>query len=364
VVKAILFGDFPPCPTGASTVNYHIAKVLANFDVDLHVHTHIAGMPYECYIYGIKVRGGRVGRFSFESLVKDLDVIRPDVAILSGTWFLWRDVVASCSYHGIPMIGYIVTEGFVDRKYADCLNKLDRIFTPSHHAHRYLSKVIRKPMEVLPHGIDTGLFMSYREPEDVVFYPARYGDERKQTKRVIEAFKKVRERVGAKLLLPGLVNPPIEGVEGLWNSYAYSFKVKTPDFQGVVDVYNRAKLVLSLGEAEGFSLPIIEGWSCSRPVLALDAPPHDEIITDRDFLVKVKERVMKTITVIMGGERVHPTYVANVVDENDLAEKMIYVLENEGLRTEACAKYRERVLDKYDYLKNYVRFYDEVCRLV
>lgn len=358
-MRVAIFGDFPPTTTGGATVNYFLAQTFRWLGCDVRVHTHIAGMPPFYMVQGVTAHGGMTGRFDYNFVLTWLRNVKPDVAVLSGTWFIFRDVVSALAYHNIPCIAYIVAEGRVQPQYAGCLNYASKIFTPSVFAKTHLEKVV-KQAEVVPHGIDVNLFKQTGEPQNYIFYPARLDDPRKQADKLIEAYrKKIESLKNYKLMFSGNPEPP----EDLKDRIIGIGKHPAPRLFDMPQYYSMSNVVVFIGKAEGFGLPVIEGWACMRPVITLDTPPMNEIVTDKDFLVKVAESRPETLTVIMGGEKVPVNIDAKIADVDDLAEKLLHILNNYTSVAEKTIAWRRKVVKEYNYKENYMRICMEALNL-
>jgi len=368
-MKVLLLGDFFPCPTGSANVNYHLAKIFKKMNHEVYVHTHIAGLPKNYTIENIPVFGGMSGKFDFKHLNLLLQNISPNLAILSGTWFLWREVTASLAFCNIPFITYTVCEGLVQPDYCGCLNFAEKLYVPSNFVKEQLTECVRaKKIEILPHGIDLEIFKPQGEPEGYIFYPARYDDERKQVHKLVEAYTRfIYPKKQIKLMVSGKPNPPSylkDHIVGTWNRNDFHPTSHTPSYHRMAYLYNKANVVLNVGEAEGFGLLSVEAMACAKPVITFDTHPYNEIVKDKLFLLKVAERRFKTTKAIMGNEFVYPQYFANLFDPLELAEKILWILDNPKIVEEKKETWRKIAEEKYDYSKNYTKIVKECERIV
>jgi len=365
MVRVVVFGDYPPCPTGGATVNYHLVKVLKGYGFDVSVITHIAGMHRHYEFDGVKVTGGMNGKFNYDFVVNWLSFLKPNIAILSGTWFLWRNVVSALAYHNIPFIAYITSEGEVEGEYVGCLNLAEKIFTPSEFVKLNLARKVKpNRLEILPHGIDVTIFKPLIVPDKIIFYPARWDDPRKQTDKLVEAFKlKFDKLKNFKLMFSGKFTPPSDlsrHIVSLWSLDRF----RPPSIAEMAKHYSKAKVVVNIGKAEGFGMISIEALACMRPVLTFDIQPFNEVVSDRELLVRVAYRKRETIEVIMGGEVIRHPIMANIPDIQDLAEKMVYLAENPQIIHEKGYRWREHIERNYNYKNNYLKVCREIDELV
>ncbi|MBC8430355.1 MAG: glycosyltransferase family 4 protein [Desulfobacterales bacterium] len=135
-------------------------------------------------------------------------------------------------------------------------------------------------LAIIPTGVDTRLFKPlsprrFERPEKKIFYVGRL-DARKGINVLIRAFKEVREKVNAKLVIVG------EGSERLRLTKLAAALAVPVDFVGPVAhdrlpaVYNDADLLVSpsLYEGSAITLVILEAIACGTPTLISDALPE------------------------------------------------------------------------------------------
>ena len=357
MTRVLLVGDFPPVPTGFANVNYHIAKLLSRMGYSLRILTHMLGDGFhEVEGFMVKSLGNR---YEFKKLRDFLSIHRFDVAVLSGPWFLWKEVVPALDCFDIPFIAYTTCEGRVLFDYVAPLMHAEKVLVPSEYARRFLSEYIPcRKMAVLPHGIDTRLFRPILRPQNIIFYPARYGDPRKQTDKVLEAFRRIR-RDGLRLMFSG--KPPSEdGVIGTWSNTHYVHgRTSSPSLREMPLLYSRSNVVVGVG-AEGFYLPSIEAMATRRPIVALDVPPFNEIIGDKRLLVKPTYSIESKSYVYLDRERIPIQYTLHVPDVEELSEK---ILDNLHPSEKDKRRWRRRAERRYNYRINYLQLVREIDRI-
>ena len=139
--------------------------------------------------------------------------------------------------------------------------------------------------------------------------------EHRNTGRVIEAFKSASSRMDATTL-------KIAGAPGgarFWHTQgdpSIEFLPRVSD-EELASVYNGSVAVVASSLFEGFGLPVIEGFGFCVPVITSNINPMMEVAGDAALLVS-------------------PTNVA------DIAQAMISVRQNEGLRANLIARGRAR----------------------
>jgi len=345
MVRILLVGDFPPAPTGYANVNYHIAKLFREEGVDFRIITHLYADKYVEF-------DGFIARslkgYRFKELISVLKTHRFDFAVLSSPWFLFKELIPALDYYEIPFIIYTTCEGEVPPEYLMPMIHAEKVYTPSNFSKQFLAEYIpEKKLEVLPHGIDTELFKPNSQPEKIIFSPCRYGDPRKQVDRLIEAFKLIKG--DWKLMVSGKP-PDVERVIGTWSTDSYIFsQTQTPSIFEMPKLYNMASVVAVIG-SEGFSIPIVEAYSCMRPVVALDVPPFNEIIQNRKHLAQTVGSVEKTMQVDIYCETATVKYTLHIPKTDDLAEKLLDAV---NISKEEAENLRKTAIEKYNYKLNY-----------
>jgi len=134
----------------------------------------------------------------------------------------------------------------------------------------------------LPYPIDTDYFKFIQRGENkVLLHNAGYVDfKRKGTDLVLRAFQKLdKEKV--KLIINSQV--PLEKygcLEGV--------DLRVGEKPEIMDLYKEGDIYLAPSHFEGNGLPIYEAMACGFPVITTDAPPMNEVVEDKKFLIKVK----------------------------------------------------------------------------
>jgi glycosyltransferase involved in cell wall biosynthesis len=329
-LRVLLLGDYPPAPTGGATVNYFLARHLADAGFDVCVHTHLAGAPKEYGDSGVKVLGGMLGRFTPRYVKRVIDDVKPDVALLSGTWFLWDGALPAVLAAKLPFVAYLTCEGPVEPERLSGMQLASSVFAPSSYAAGFLEEALMREVEVLPHCVDPSFFFDDNAEPDprLVYCPARWDDERKQVGLLYAALQALRAKgVEAKLMVGG--RPPWgePWVQPTWRSQGAS---SAPPLAEVAKLYSKAGVVAFLGGAEGFGMPVLESMAAGRPCICLDAPPMNELHPDPDLRVKVAYVRFARLRVVMGWREVQPSVYMHVADAASLEARLRYALEGWG----------------------------------
>lgn len=152
-------------------------------------------------------------------------------------------------------------------------------------------------------GVDTNLFKpepeifsnvkrSYVDSKGIFFPPSNKftffhnagwlgNNYRKNTPMVIHGFDEASKKrnditmfVHAQV---GLEKLPKETVDIIHNNKQLMYYIGNVDHPGL---YHRGKILIFISKLEGLGLPLLEGMACGLPVIATDAPPMNEFVTD------------------------------------------------------------------------------------
>ena len=136
----------------------------------------------------------------------------------------------------------------------------------------------------LPYPIDTDYFKFIQRDENkVLLHNAGYGGlkNRKGTDLVLKAFQRLKEIVDIKLIINSQV--PLEkygNLEGV--------DVRVEEKLEVSDIYQEGDICLAPSRFEGNGLTMYEAMACGFPVITTNAPPMNEVVENKEFLIKVK----------------------------------------------------------------------------
>ena len=169
-------------------------------------------------------------------------------------------------------------------------NRYDACFCVSEEVKRRIvkNKLFRKQeLRVIYRGVDTRTFDGQVEYRDYFFHPARF----KWWKNIelsilaFNAFQKKHEGFsGFKLVIAGEVYPTNVGYYKTLVELASGNKnivfITNPSHEQLLRLYRSCRAVLSTTLNEDFGLTILEGFSFSKPVLAVDQGGPKEIIRD------------------------------------------------------------------------------------
>jgi len=237
--------------------------------------------------------------------------------------------------------------------------KCPLIITPSKYASEELSRLGITTHYVIPHGFD---------PCDIPETLPRIGDGRGKTLfSVVLSSMEIYKLLGVKYLLRAIKESSVlrknayfvfkvpKNKGDVFKSIINEFSLSLDNFK-IIDTYlskhelygliSSTDFYVHVSLSDAFGLPIIEAMAVGTPVIALNAPPWNEIVNDDvGFLVKVKKEV------IMG----NPPYRIRIPDINSLKETLenvVNVANNNRLRNNV----RRYAYEKFNAHTLYLRF--------
>lgn len=204
------------------------------------------------------------------------------------------------------------------------IKKIDKIFTDSSCSKNDIVNILginEDRIEVIYASIKEELFKhdmgsksdlnKFSIKNDYIF-TLTGNDPRKNNKGIIEAFSLVSKRnQNIDLVIAGIKG---EKEQQSLKEYADKFevfdKVKILGYvtdEELVNLYNKAQVFVFISLYEGFGLPVLEAMKCGAPVIVSNTSSLPEVVGEAGIIIDLK-------------------------NENDLAESILKVVENEELR--------------------------------
>ena len=265
---------------------------------------------------------------------------------------------------GSKIVFYGTTEGrsFLDQESIRVARKIG-IVAVSGFVKQMLEEVGVPVAGIVHHGldmdateIDQSFLQSLREKtgEKLVALTIASNDPRKGLKELLLSYKLVESEVPNSFLIlhsqparyysktkqrirkrhydfPRLMSKI--GVERMWLTDRHGLMTSNE----VNTLYELCQIYVLSSFCEGFGLPMLEAFRFNKPVIALDTPPFNEVIEDGQTgrLIPYKEvRWFNYLNQIL--------FKMHIYEPDVLAEAMVSLLTNDGLRENMKIKIQER----------------------
>jgi len=225
-------------------------------------------------------------------------------------------------------IGYLFTEGPIEKRFATHLNLFDEIIVASDYCREKFEEAGFEVSKVVPVGIDTKLFRPMRvlfksDVLSVGVTKVEY-DKRKFTHLIPEICDGLRYYV----------------------HFGGELKISMMPY-----LYNSFKVFLSTSAAEAFSIPCLEAMACGVPVVYNKIPCLDYVV---GIGVKPLRRVVEYISDLNKKADIIRPFKNELYlpDPKGLREAIIRLISNEKLLEKLGRKARKEA-EKFDYRKTF-----------
>lgn len=358
---AILVYLFPPkWLAGTEIATYNLADHLARRGHEVHVITsHDAGLPEFSdengfYIYRIewpKIRF--IGMIIFWlKIYQKLRTIKPDVfhaqSVLSGipAW-------AAKKFLKIPYVVWgqgsdiYLPDRFTRLTSKFILQNADAVLALTQNMKQKMKQIYDRDISIVPNGIDLEKFKipseskKGRDAKTIVFVGRLHPV--KGVRYLLQAMKIVHaEMPDAKLILVG-DGEERENLESLTNSLGIrecvEFAGKVPH-ERIQDYMNQAEVFVLPSLSEGFPVTILEAMACGLPIVATNVRGIPNIVEEG-----------------VNG------YLVNVKSPDEMAERILFLLQNDEMRERMSANNREKV-ELFAWDKIAIRVEDEYQQVI
>jgi len=232
------------------------------------------------------------------------------------------------------------------------LKRADRIIVINNVARECLKKenIDERKILVIPPGIDIDKFnytnFRNKSREILELITVGYLFERKGIELIIKAMREVvcgNKKIILKIVGDGPQRKSLEKLVG---------ELKLKDFvifegfipnEKIQEYYQRAHIFVSMSRSESWGQMYLEAMACGLPIITTKNNGSNEIIKDNEF-----------------------GYLVEQEDYNTLAEKVLYLSENQDVIRTFGEKARREVEDKYDWDKTiipkYLDIYNELLK--
>jgi len=225
----------------------------------------------------------------------------------------------------VPMIDQAGVKAFEDKGIA---KDFTLYWSPTKVCHEAFVRA-GYPSKYIPWPIDTNKFKFKQRGENkIITFVHNTGfvgsGNRKAPDITLNAWKKVRQVVKCKLIMRSQIDVKgdLQGVD-----------FRKGDVKHSQELYQEGDVYLMPHRKDGLGLPMYEAMACGMLVLSPNAPPWNEINTNPNFCLKLKN--LKKFTGLQDG--FHCT-----VDADDLANKMISIVKGD---VDICKQ--SRMVSKY-----------------
>lgn len=179
------------------------------------------------------------------------------------------------------------------------LTRIDRRIAVSPPARDFVRQYFDGPYDVIPNGIDVGMYGDHVEPfpwagDGIprILFVGRFEESRKGFRYLLRAMPLVRQQFPtARLIVLGSGRP--EKLENMMERYG----VRGVEFKGFVSQEDKARYYASCDVAcapstgnESFGYVIIEPMAAGRPVVATDIPGYASVVSPESDAILVEPR--------------------------------------------------------------------------
>ncbi len=226
------------------------------------------------------------------------------------------------------------------------LKKASKVVTISESSRDEILKYYpfaKKKLEVIYNGISEYFFEETEvKKENIILYVGSL-NERKNFPAVIKAFKKIPKSYGYKLVMVGnfsqnfFIDEKTRAVlEKIKNDKDILLKSNL-SIKELRALYQKAKVFIYPSFYEGFGFPLLEAMASKTPVITSNISSMPEICAKSALYV-------------------------DPYDQEDIAKKLLLLIENENLQKELIEKgYKRASLFKWEKTaKNYLKLFEEV----
>jgi glycosyltransferase involved in cell wall biosynthesis len=373
-MKVLLFYEYPPSPGGLATQGDLLYKGLKELGVEAHAAHFESAQEKEWYYRWFQ----------------------PDIATGVGYWGHAPHLVLHPQRYGIQPIPWLVADGYM-ADYHEVLNALPLILVTSNWVKEvYIRDGLNsKKIQVLPVGCDTDAFIprdrsdpkvaAVREslgvaPDQIMILTVGGDAASKGAQEVMQALALIDTRAPDwKYVCKVWPQPRTEEQNmadlklatdlGIEKNVVYTTSVISRNFMpyllAACDIY------AAPSRLEGFGMPQVEAGACGKPVIGIKAMAMlDTLIHGKTaFLADVAQKVMMRETILgedAGSRQGHrvvfkaPRTVDYRASVHDIAEALLMLMNDTGLREKMGAAGRRRAVEHYDYRVVAKKFKDKV----
>lgn len=395
-IKVLAYCDAPTCATGFGTVSRNILMGLYNtgrYEIEI-LGINYWGDPYDLpmkiWPVGTNSQRDPYGRKKICSMIPQMQY---DILFFLQDTFILEflpELISSLHAKGKNQksIVYIPIDGVPKEQWIHNVNVCDHLIAYSKFGEGEMKKAcsVVKPIQVVPHGINTSDYFVVNKDEVASFRGQYFGSsadkfiftnvnrnqQRKDIPRTIAAFAEFRKEVKDSILYLHMAQKDqgwdlTEVVKsyGLNTTTDVIFPQRFGPNQGypreIVNlIYNASDCVVSTSLGEGFGLAWIESMATKTPVIMPNNTTITEFINeDNGYLVKSGTNPSLFTTLPNDNE-----VIRSLIDVEDMAEKMLDVYNNPEEAKRRAENAYNWVTMKMDWQRNivpqWVELFDKV----
>ena len=375
-MKALMLYDYPPSPGGLATQGDLLFKGLKDLGVEAHAVNFESAQEKEWYYRWFE----------------------PDLATGVGYWGHAPHLVLHPQRYGIQPVPWLVADGYM-ADYQEVLSALPLILVTSNWVKDVYTRdgLDGGKIQVLPVGCDTDSFIprdrsdpkvaAVREalgvaPDQIMILTVGGDAASKGAQEVMQALALIDTRAPDwKYVCKVWPQPRTEEQNladlklatdlGIEKNVVYTTSKISRNFMpyllAACDIY------AAPSRLEGFGMPQVEAGACGKPVIGIKAMAMlDTLVHGKTaFLAEVAQKVMMNETVLgddsgtRQGQRVvfkAPRTVDYRASVHNIAEYLMTLMNDAGLREKMGAAGRQRVVEHYDYRVVAKKFIDKVSK--
>ena len=240
---------------------------------------------------------------------------------------------------------------------APYMQYVSAIINHTKYGHELYSKRFGSKAKYLPYPVDTDYFhpdkLSGIRDFDFIHNQGSGGaGYRKATDQVFLAFRQCMYMT-TKDIKMRVNSQPHEQIHSQLFKDAKNVCVNVIDTAEPIDLYKGGKIYVAPSRREGLGLPILEAMACGLPVITTDAPPMNEWLYRKSFLVPVQDEVMLSYGDI-------PMYIPSAFE---LMETMLDLVDHPPMVDQLGKENRETAEQSFSWhvLKDkYIQLFDDV----